>query len=164
MEAVLDPGGGNQPHRHPSFSEAFEVLQGTLVVQLGESRHTIVAGQRAVAAPNTLHRFLNPMQEPAVFLTEVRPGSQSFEDGLRMLYGLAADGRTTAKGLPRNLLQLAVVLSKSEVVPPGVIGLLFPLLRILARSPAGKRTEIRLFNAYCRSGRSPGAVDTQPVP
>jgi quercetin dioxygenase-like cupin family protein len=153
MKTVLSPGGGNQPHRHLMFSEAFEVQQGTLLVQLGKRRHTLVAGQRAVALPKTLHRFLNLTQEPTVFLTEVRPGSQSFEDGLRMLYGLAADGRTTSKGFPRNLLHLAVVLSKSEVVPPGVIGLLFPLLRIIAKSQAGKRTETKLFNAYCRSGR-----------
>jgi quercetin dioxygenase-like cupin family protein len=152
MKAVLRPGGCNQPHRHPSFSESFEVLQGTLVVQLDELRHTIVAGQRAVAAPNTVHRFLNPMSEPTVFLTEVRPGSQSFEDGLRMLYGLAADGKTNSKGFPRNLLELAVVLSKSEVVPPGVVGLLFPLLRMIAGSSAGQRTEARLLITYCQPG------------
>lgn len=150
METVLSPGGGNQPHRHPSYSEAFEVLQGTLVVELDRRRHTLGPGERVVAVPNTLHRFLNPTQEPVVFLTEVRPGSQAFEDGLRMLYGLATDGRTTAKGFPRNLLELAVVLSQSEVVPPGVAGLFFPLLRLLARSPAGRRTEARLLSFYCR--------------
>lgn len=149
METVLSPGGCNQPHRHPSYSEAFEVLQGTLVVELDRQPHTLVAGQRAVARPNMLHRFLNPTEEPTLFLTEVRPGSQSFEDGLRMLYGLAADGRTTSKGFPKHLLELAVVLTKSEVVPPGAAGLFFPLLRILARSPAGKRTEARLLNTYC---------------
>jgi quercetin dioxygenase-like cupin family protein len=149
METVLSPGGGNQPHRHPSFSEAFEVLQGTLVVQLDGRRHTVVAGQRAVAVPDTIHRFLNPTQETTTFITEVRPGSQSFEDGLRMLYGLAADGKVTSKGLPRNLFELAVVSSKSEVVPPGVAGLFFPLFRILAGSPAGKRTEARLLSLYC---------------
>lgn len=150
METVLSPGGRNQPHRHPSFSEAFEVLQGTLVVQLDERRHTVIAGQRVVAVPNTVHRFLNPTQETTTFITEVRPGSQSFEEGLRMLYGLAADGKVTSKGFPRNLLQFAVISSKSEVVPPGVIGLLFPLLRRLAGSPAGRRTEATLLSMYCR--------------
>src|SRR4051812_34643637 len=77
MKAVLSPGGGNQAHRHPSFSEAFEVLEGTLVVQLGERLHTVAAGQRVVAVPNTVHRFLNRTQEPTTFITEVRPGSQS---------------------------------------------------------------------------------------
>lgn len=152
MKTVLEPGGANPPHRHPSFSEAFEVLRGTLVVQLGHRRHTVVAGQRAVATPSTLHRFLNQTEEPVLFITEVRPGSQAFEDGLRMLYGLAADGRTTSQGLPRNLLHLAVVTCMSEVVPPAPAGLLFPLLRSIARSPAGKRTEAALRERYCRSG------------
>jgi quercetin dioxygenase-like cupin family protein len=150
MHTVIRPGGRNQPHRHPSFSEAFEVLEGTIVLQLGRKRHTVPAGQRVVATPNTVHRFLNRTRETAVFITEVRPGSQSFEDGLRMLYGLAADGQTTSKGFPRNPLKLAVVMSKSEVVPPGVLGVVFPLLRRIARSPAGKRMEARLFEAYCR--------------
>jgi hypothetical protein len=87
-----------------------------------------------------------------VFITEVRPGSQSFEDGLRILYGLAADGQTNSKGMPRHPLKLAVVLSKSEVVPPGVIGLFFPLIRMIARSPAGKRMEAKLLDAYRRHG------------
>ena len=156
MHTVLRPGGGNPPHRHPSFTEAFEVLEGTLGVQLGGRRHTVPAGQRAEATPNTLHRFFNPTREPVVFITEVRPGSQSFEDGLRMLYGLAADGQTVMK-LPRNPLKLAVVMSKSEVVPPGVLGLFFPLLRRIARSKAGKRMEARLFEAYCRGGRPPAS-------
>ena len=86
-----------------------------------------------------------------MFITEVRPGSQSFKDGLRMLYGLAADGKTTSKGFPRNPLYFAVVMSKSEVVAPGVLGLFFPLLRLLARSKAGRRTEARLFDLYCRA-------------
>lgn len=150
MHTVLRPGGGNPPHRHPSFSEAFEVLEGTLVVRLGSQLHTVPVGQRAEAIPNTTHQFLNRTRETAVFITEVRPGSQSFEDGLRMLYGLAADGQTVMK-LPRNPLKLAVVMSKSEVVPPGVLGLVFPLLRRIARSKAGRRVEARLFDAYCRS-------------
>lgn len=151
MHTVLHPGGCNQPHRHPSFSEAFEGVQGTFAVELEGRRHTVAAGERAVATPGTLHRFLNPSAETAVFITEVRPGSQSFEDGLRMLYGLAADGRTTSKGFPRHPLELAVVMTKSEVVPPGVLGLAFPLLRRIARSRAGKRTEARLLDAYCRA-------------
>lgn len=150
MHTVLRPGGRNQPHRHPSFSEAFEGVQGTFAVELDGQRQTVAAGERAVATPGTLHRFLNPTEETAVFITEVRPGSQAFEDGLRMLYGLAADGRTTSKGFPRNLLELAVVMTKSQVVPPGVFGLFFPLLQRIARSPAGKRTEARLLAAYCR--------------
>ena len=150
MHTVIRPGGRNQPHRHPSFSEAFETVEGTLEVQLGGQRHTVAAGQRAVATPNTVHRFLNRTGETAVFITEVRPGSQSFEDGLRMMYGLAADGQATSMGFPRHPLKLAVVMSKSEVVPPGVLGLVFPLLRRLARSRAGKRMEARLLDAYCR--------------
>jgi quercetin dioxygenase-like cupin family protein len=150
MHTVLRPGGRNQPHRHPSFSEAFEGVEGTFAVELDGKRHTVAAGERAVATLGTLHRFLNPTEEPAVFITEVRPGSQSFEDGLRMLYGLAADGRTTSKGFPRHPLELAVVMTKSEVVPPRPLGLFFPLLQWIARSPAGRRTEARLLAAYCR--------------
>lgn len=164
MHTVLRPGGRNQPHRHPSFSEAFEGVHGTFAVELDGQRQPVAAGERAVAAPGTLHRFLNSSAEPAVFITEVRPGSQSFEDGLRMLYGLAADGRTTSKGFPRHPLELAVVMTKSEVVPPGVLGLFFPLLRWIARSSAGRRTEARLLDAYCRQDGNQGGGNHEKGP
>jgi quercetin dioxygenase-like cupin family protein len=157
MHTVIRPGGRNQPHRHPSYSEAFEVMEGTLTVQLGRQRHAVPAGERAVATPNTIHRFLNRTREQVVFITEVRPGSQSFEDGLRMMYGLSADGQATFLGFPRHPLKLAVVMSKSEVVPPGPFGLVFPLLRRIARSRAGRRMEARLLEAYCRGRRPPGS-------
>jgi hypothetical protein len=81
---------------------------------------TLRPGERAIAPRNTLHRFRNTTEEPARFLVELRPGHGGFEKAIKLAYGLASDGRVSAKGIPKNLYHLAVLLEWSDMRLPGI--------------------------------------------
>src|SRR3712207_6255625 len=68
IEVEAAPGGGNAPHYHKTYAEHFEVLEGTLEVQVGEDTCTLRPGQKTVAPINKLHRFRNLTDERARFL------------------------------------------------------------------------------------------------
>lgn len=150
IEIEVAAGGGNAPHYHKTYDEHFEMLKGTLEVQLGKEKHTLHAGQKAVAPKNTLHCFRNPTGEPTTFLVELRPGSAGFEKALKAGYGLAADGRTRSDGTPKNIYHLAVLLEWSEIRVPGVLTLAEPLFRLLAKRARNKGIDRELEAEYCR--------------
>jgi hypothetical protein len=94
------------------------------------------AGDEAVAAPGSLHAGSNPGEQRSVAQVELRPGSPGFQKGLRVAYGLAADGRVLKNGVSRNPLQASLLLEMGEVrmratawraAPAGAVG---PLTRI----------------------------------
>src|SRR4051794_32349821 len=49
LETDLAPGGGNTPHRHLTYAEHFEVLEGTLTVTVDGSISYLSQGDTAVA-------------------------------------------------------------------------------------------------------------------
>ena len=109
-ELVVSPGGGNPLHVHPLQEEHFEVLSGTLGVQIGEEHQNLEEGQEATVPPGTPHRWFNESdREETRVLGEVRPALNS-EAYFETLYGLAGDGRTDESGVP-NPLQFAVMLN-----------------------------------------------------
>ena len=61
-------------HIHPAFDETFYVLEGTIVLRLGD--HTRDAGSDTVAfvPRGTPHTFANPSDKPARMLVLVTPG------------------------------------------------------------------------------------------
>src|SRR5829696_8261630 len=138
-ELVVSPGGGNPLHVHPLQEEHFEVLSGTLDVQIGDEHLGLGEGEEATVPPGTPHRWFNDSdREEARVLGEVRPALNS-EVFFETLYGLARDGRTDESGVPTPL-QLAVMLNglhKDEIYlakpPMPVQKVLFALL-----SPFGK--------------------------
>lgn len=118
----LAPGGGTPPHFHDVFSERFEAVRGELTVYENGNRHVLAPGETAVAPVGALHHFRNETGETVEARIELRPGSSGFEESLRIAYGLAADGRTTATGIPRNPLHLALVTRMSDGRLPGLPG------------------------------------------
>jgi quercetin dioxygenase-like cupin family protein len=94
-------------HVHPFQTERFEIIEGTVGFKAGGQ--TIIAGPGEVVTvePGTKHRFWNAGDSTARFRCEVRPALQ-FETFLETIYALAADGKTSKKGLP-NPLRLAVI-------------------------------------------------------
>ena len=108
VELELAPTGFvAMPHVHPLQSERFEIVEGTVAFKLG--RETIVAevGDVVTVEPGTPHKFWNESGEPARFVTVVRPALR-FEELIETMYSLAADGKTSKKGMP-NPLRLAVI-------------------------------------------------------
>ncbi|MFH9087148.1 cupin domain-containing protein [Streptomyces sp. NPDC017673] len=74
LEWHLDPWQtGPGLHQH-NFDEAFYVLEGHVVFQVGEERHVLGPRQLAWMPRNTPHSFSNAGGEPAAGLTVSTPG------------------------------------------------------------------------------------------
>jgi hypothetical protein len=99
---------------------------------------------------HTLHCFGGPAQQHTRFLVEQRPGHAGFERTLQILYGLARDGKTNAKGMPTNIYHIAVLFELGEVYVPGVLAQLMPFLRFLAARARKKGIEQELIRTYCQ--------------
>jgi quercetin dioxygenase-like cupin family protein len=150
IEIEVAPGGGPKPHYHKTYTEHFEVLDGTLEVLVGRETRALPAGQKVVVPRNTLHRFRNATDETVRFLTEMRLGQPGFEKTLKVGYGLAADGLTFSDGTPKNPYHMALLLDWAEIRVPGLFALIDPLMRLLARRARRKGIDRQLEARYCR--------------
>src|SRR4051812_14624076 len=109
FDFALRPGGAvPMPHVHPVQTERFEVLSGRMRFRVGW--RTLVAGPGDVVLvePGVAHAFANASDEEATLRVEVRPAG-AMEDMFADVIALAEAGRMTARGLPRNVLDLALL-------------------------------------------------------
>jgi hypothetical protein len=81
---------------------------------------------------------------------ELRPGSLGFERTLQITYGLAQDGLVNKQGLPKNILQLSILIEMSDTIVPGFFARILPLMRIIAKYARRKGIERDLIERYCR--------------
>jgi quercetin dioxygenase-like cupin family protein len=149
LEIDLAPGGGNGLHVHRSFTERFEVVEGEIGVQLGRDRHRLGPGQDLQVPAGVPHRFFNATDTRARFRVELTPGHDGFEDTLRIAYGLAADGLTDARGMPRHPTHLALLMEMGDTTVAGPAALLVPLFRRIARRARARGVEAELVRRYC---------------
>jgi quercetin dioxygenase-like cupin family protein len=96
------------PHVHPIQTERFEVVEGRVRFRLG--LRTIVAGPGEVVqvAPGLMHAFANVGDGEARVRVEVRPALK-METMFAEVVAMARAGRMTRRGMPRNLLDLALL-------------------------------------------------------
>lgn len=125
-------------HYHPHQEERFEVLSGVFRAEIGGVEQTYQAGESFTVPANTSHRMHNVGDTDGCLLWQVRPAmkTQAF---LETMWGLEADGKTNAGGVP-NLLQLAVILqdfrnefrasSPAYPVQRILVGILAPIGRL----------------------------------
>jgi quercetin dioxygenase-like cupin family protein len=109
FELGLRPGGAVPiPHVHPVQTERFEVVKGRMRFRLG--LRTVVAGPGEVVevAPGVMHGFTNAGDGEARVRVEVRPALE-MEAMLADVVAMAHAGRMTPRGMPRNLLDLALL-------------------------------------------------------
>jgi quercetin dioxygenase-like cupin family protein len=109
FELGLRPGGAVPiRHVHPIQTERFEVVAGSMRFRVGG--RTIVAGPGEVVevAPGVTHGFANAGDEDARVRVEVRP-ALNMEDMFADVVAMAHAGRMTRRGMPRNLLDLALL-------------------------------------------------------
>jgi mannose-6-phosphate isomerase-like protein (cupin superfamily) len=149
IEVELEPKGGNGLHYHTRFTERFRVLSGTLGVQLGRQTLHLGPGEEALVERNVVHRFFNPTGELTRFTTELAPGDAGFEDGLMIAYGLASDGQTN-NGVPKSLLELALIVELTGTRLSGAMGALNPIFSRLAALARRRGVERRLVERYVR--------------
>ena len=96
------------PHVHPEQSERFEVVAGEMRFRVG--LRTIIAGPGDVllVEPGVAHSFANAGPDEARLRVEVRP-ALAMEEMFADVIALAEAGRMTTRGMPRNLLDLALL-------------------------------------------------------
>lgn len=88
-EGRVPPGTvGAGPHYHRARDEFFYVLEGELVLRVGDQSHTARAGTFACVPRGTVHGFHNASQESATLLVMHHPAG--FEQFLEEMQELAA--------------------------------------------------------------------------
>jgi quercetin dioxygenase-like cupin family protein len=132
-ELHVSPGGYVPSHLHPSQEETFTGVSGTFVLEIAGETKTIRPGETLVIPPRTPHGFASA-PEAAQLLVTVRPALR-LDDYFRVFLGLSRDRtiRAPERGLPRPLLQVAVVMNEfaPEVAAGGIP---LPLQRIFFRA------------------------------
>ena len=122
FRCTLAPNAKGSPlHFHRAIAETFEVEQGALEMEIGAAGawRTMASGDRVALDPGEAHSFRNPLPQPTIFISTATPGTM-FEKFLRSMYGLAADGRTNADGMPTDPRALALTLHYADLVIPAV--------------------------------------------
>ncbi len=86
-EAILVPGEKVVRHRHNNVAEFFYVLEGEVLLQIGDEVTKATPGTFTFSPINSVHAFSNLGTEPARMLivaTPPEPGEQAFEEMERM--------------------------------------------------------------------------------
>ena len=94
-------------HVHPTQTETFEIVAGTLGAKVAGKAIEARAGDVLVVEPGQAHKWWNAGENELVFLCELRPALR-FESLIETMFSLAAAGKTNKKGLP-NPFRLAVI-------------------------------------------------------
>jgi quercetin dioxygenase-like cupin family protein len=103
LETTYAPGGSAPPaHFHPVQSEHFEILAGSVHVEVGGRRRELITGQQLDVLPNTAHRMWNPGGEAARARWETRPAGRT-EQWFRGLGALQGTNWVNADGQPKQL-------------------------------------------------------------
>lgn len=147
-EITLMPGGGNPLHYHKTYKETFTAIDGELGVQVGKSSRILKPGETCTVEVMQVHRFYNPTNTQIRFKVEIRPGHEGFENSLKILYGLAADGLTDKKSIPKSLKHTAIIVTMSDMNVPGLLTLIFPVLKRLAKKAIASGEQQRLIEKY----------------
>jgi quercetin dioxygenase-like cupin family protein len=109
FDFALRPGGAVPiPHVHPVQTERFEVVEGLMRFRVGLRTRLAGPGDVVEVASGVMHSFANAGEEEARLRVEVRP-ALAMEEMFAEVVAMARAGRMTARGLPRNLLDLAVL-------------------------------------------------------
>ena len=150
LELTLMPGGSNFLHYHKAFTETFTAVEGSLGLKLNRGKVKILRPNETYSvAPKQPHTFFNPGEKEIKFNIKISPGHKGFEDSLRILYGLAEDGLTDKKSIPRSLTHIALIARLSDSYLPGPMKLLSPVFSLMAKRAKQRGLEKRLTEMYC---------------
>lgn len=149
VDMEVAPSGGNVLHFHTTFSERFMVDEGVLSAQSGKRSLVLRAGESELVPARVVHRWFNVSDSPVRVRVELRPGNEGFEAALRIAYGLASDGLTTARSIPKNMLHMALLVQLSDTRVAGPMRALNPLFLRLAGVARRRGIEAELRRRYC---------------
>ena len=149
LEIDLGKSDGPPLHYHKTFSEKFEVTEGLLYLQVGKLRKKLKRGDSFTVPARTPHRFYNETNDKVKFQITLVPGHTGMENFIKIFYGLASDHLTDKKGKPKNFAHLAVALTISDSNAPGLLSMLSPIIRLVAKRARKNGTEKWLLDRYC---------------
>jgi quercetin dioxygenase-like cupin family protein len=139
VDLYVRPGGAVAgKHVHSYITERFEVISGTVRFHKDGRDQLARPGQGVEVPPGVVHDWWNVGSDEAHVLVEIRP-AERFELMIQNLYGLANDGNSNSRGVPR-LLPLALFIKEfrreGEFISPPPIAqrVLSTLLAPLARA------------------------------
>lgn len=89
-------------HVHSYITERFEVVSGTVRFHRDGVDAIAAPGEVVEVRPGMVHDWWNVGEDEAHVLLEIRPAAR-FELMIQNLFGLANDGKTNARGVPRLL-------------------------------------------------------------
>lgn len=133
MENRLDPGVRRPLHNHPNQEERFVVHSGTLGLAINDEEHLLQEGEEEIVPAGTPHTFWNAGDGEVHMTTEHRPALR-FEEFIRAMVALDADGGLNDDGMPANPLVGAALITEFQEemqpddVPKPVQRALFPVL------------------------------------
>jgi quercetin dioxygenase-like cupin family protein len=114
FELGLRPGGAVPiPHVHPIQTERFEVVDGRMTFRVGLRKLHAGPGDVIEVAPGVTHSFANKGDEEARVRVEVRP-ALAMEEMFTEVVAMAKAGRMNRRGMPRNVLELALLARKYD--------------------------------------------------
>jgi quercetin dioxygenase-like cupin family protein len=149
LEIELYKSDGPPLHYHNAFSEKFEVKEGTLYLQVGKEKKILKPGDAVIVPPGKPHRFYNLTNDRVKFLITFSPGHAGMENFIKIIYSLAGDGLTDKKGKPKKFAHLASILVMSDSNATGMLSLLAPVIRMVAKRAKKDGTEKWLLDKYC---------------
>ena len=121
-ELHVSAGGFVRSHAHPTQEETFTGVEGTFVLDVGGETIALGPGETVIIPPRVPHGFRRAAGSSRLLVT-VRP-ALALDDYFRAYLGLSRDRRISlpASGLPRGLLQIALVMDRyaPEIAAPGV--------------------------------------------
>ncbi|HMG91034.1 MAG TPA: cupin domain-containing protein [Chryseolinea sp.] len=149
-DITLMPKGGNPLHYHKTYSETFTAIDGELGLKLGKKGTKILRpGESYTVEPMSVHSFFNPIDQEIKFNVKLKPGHTGLENSLRIIYGLASDGLTDNKSIPKSLKHTAIIVCMSDMNVPGLLSLLYPLLKRMANKAKANGDQQKLIDKYC---------------
>ena len=107
LERRQRPGGDVAMHVHPHQEERFEVVAGQITFRVGSVERTLGPGEVIVVAPGVPHAPRTDGDEESVALIELKP-ALDMQGFFETFSGLAREGRTFGKGVPKYPLEAAV--------------------------------------------------------
>lgn len=148
---TLMPGGKNLSHVHTGFDETFTAINGVVGIHTPEGDIFLGPRESFTVSKNQVHHFFNPGDDEISFLVRFSPGHEGMENALRILYGMASDGLTDKKGVPKNIYATAILMEMSNSYPTGLMSLMKTPLRYIAKKGRKKGIEKKLMSKYCRT-------------
>jgi quercetin dioxygenase-like cupin family protein len=133
-----EPGGAITEHIHPLQEERFNITAGEAHFVIDGETRVLGAGETIIVHAGTRHSEENRGSTEVRGIVELRPALKTREMH-EAFAGLAAEGKTTSRGAPKNPLQLGATIwhfrheSRATNPPLWLQNVVIPPLSALAR-------------------------------